>query len=288
MPELPEVETTVRGLNKKVLGRTFLNVWTDFGNIIKKPKSFEQFKKEIKGKKIKKVWRKGKNIIFELSENSSLLIHQKLTGHLLYGTWNMEDGTWEPETPGPLKEKINRYIHLMFYLDGGKMLALSDLRKFAKIELARTEEIQEELKALGPDPLRIDFKEFKKRFTAKKGKIKQVLMNQEVISGVGNVYSDEALFEAKVHPFKEISKLKENDLKRIFQALKKVLKKAIKAGGESFSDFRDLEGKKGGFDPFIKVYRREGENCLRCGTVIKRLKLAGRSAHFCPKCQTLC
>jgi len=288
MPELPEVETTVRGLNKKVLGRTFLNVWTDFGNIIKKPKSFEQFKKEIKGKKIKKVWRKGKNIIFELSENSSLLIHQKLTGHLLYGTWNMEDGTWEPETPGPLKEKINRYIHLMFYLDGGKMLALSDLRKFAKIELARTEEIQEELKALGPDPLRIDFKEFKKRFTGKKGKIKQVLMNQEVISGVGNIYSDEALFEAKIHPFKEISKLKENDLKRIFQALKKVLKKAIKAGGESFSDFRDLEGKKGGFDPFIKVYRREGENCLRCGTVIKRLKLAGRSAHFCPKCQTLC
>jgi len=288
MPELPEVETTVRGLNKKVLGRTFLNVWTDFGNIIKKPKSFEQFKKEIKGKKIKKVWRKGKNIIFELSENSSLLIHQKLTGHLLYGTWNMEDGTWEPETPGPLKEKINRYIHLMFYLDGGKMLALSDLRKFAKIELARTEEIQEELKALGPDPLRIDFKEFKKRFTAKKGKIKQVLMNQEVISGVGNIYSDEALFEAKIHPFKEISKLKENDLKRIFQALKKVLKKAIEARGESFSDFRDLEGKKGGFDPFIKVYRREGENCLRCGTVIKRLKLAGRSAHFCPKCQTLC
>lgn len=287
MPELPEVETTVRDLKKKVLKRTFLDVWTDFPKMIKIPKSFEQFKKEIKGKKIKKAWRAGKNIIFDLSQDFSLLIHQKLTGHLLFGYWILDDGYWRPKNPGPLEEKINTYIHLLFTLDNGQMLALSDLRKFAKVELKRTKELKEELKALGPDPLEIDFKEFKKRILGKKGKIKQVLMDQEIISGVGNIYSDEALFEAKINPFKDVAKLKEDDLKRIFQALRKVLKKAIELRGESISDFRDIEGRPGSFDKVRKVYRREGQKCFRCGSIIKREKLAARSAHFCPKCQPL-
>jgi len=112
-------------------------------------------------------------------------------------------------------------------------------------------------------------------------------MNQNVIAGIGNIYSNEILWEAKIHPFQNISKLKEDNLKKIYEAMKKILKKAIELGGESISDFRDTEGKKGRFDILRKVYRREGEKCSRCGTIIKRIKIGGRSAHFCPKCQKI-
>jgi formamidopyrimidine-DNA glycosylase len=112
-------------------------------------------------------------------------------------------------------------------------------------------------------------------------------MNQNVIAGIGNIYSDEILWEAKINPFREISKLTQQELKRIYNALQKILKKAIEVKGESISDFRRISGRKGGFDPLRKVYRREGERCPRCGTIIKKAKLAGRSTYFCPKCQEI-
>jgi len=288
MPELPEVETIVRDLNKTVLGRKIEDIWSDFKRIIKKPKDFEEFKKKIKGKKIQKIWRRGKNIIFELSNNKILLIHQKLTGHLLLGKWKLENRKWKPLLKGVLEEPVNRFIHLMFYLDKGLMLALSDLRKFAKVELWDSEDLKEskEFKSLGPEPLEksFTFEKFK-RVLPKKGKIKQVLMDQTVVAGIGNIYSDEILWAAKIHPFRDVSKLNEDELKRIHQAMRKILAKAIKLGGESISDFRRISGEKGYFDKERKVYRREGEKCSRCGTIIKRVKLVGRSAHFCPKCQ---
>jgi formamidopyrimidine-DNA glycosylase len=291
MPELPEVETIVRELNREVLGRAFFDVWTDFPKMIKSPKSFDQLRKEIKGKKILDIRRRGKNIIFELSENRSLLIHQKLTGHLLLGKWRLEKGKWISEIPGPLSDDpMNNFLHLIFWLDDKRQLALSDLRKFAKVELIKKEELEKELKSLGPEPLEKDFsfEKFKDvLMEKKKGKIKQVLMDQEVIAGIGNIYSDEILWETKIHPFKDVSKLKEEELKEIYSAMKEILKKAIAARGESISDFRRITGEKGGFDPLRKVYRREGEKCSRCGTIIKRIKIGGRSAHFCPKCQKL-
>ncbi len=300
MPELPEVETTIRDLQTKVLKRTFVDVWADSSKIIKKPENFKKFKERIKGKKIQKIWRRGKNIIFDLSGNLNLLIHQKLTGHLLVGRWELQNGKWIPPS-GPLSEKINTYIHLLFTLDNGQMLALSDLRKFAKVELWDKKELEnsEEFKKLGPEPLEenFTFEKFKNILKDKKaakgeprqrrGKIKQVLMNQEIIAGIGNIYSDEILWEAKIHPFKDISKLTGDELKKIYSATKKILKRAIELRGESFSDFRDPEGKKGYFDMERKVYRREGEKCSRCGNIIKRLKMVGRSAHFCPNCQEL-
>lgn len=282
MPELPEVETTVRGLQQKVLSRTFIDIWSDFKKIIKKPKDFKQFKKELKGRKIQKIWRRGKNIIFELSQGYSLLVHQKLTGHLLYEEWE--------------KDKANTYIHLKFFLDNGKILALSDLRKFAKVELWKTEELlnSKEFQGLGPEPLdkSFTFKKFKETLRQSqgkpiKGKIKQVLMNQEIIVGIGNIYSDEVLWRAKIHPFKDVSKLSEKELRDIYSNIKNVLKKAIELRGESFSDYRDLTGRRGEFDKERKVYRKEGEKCPRCGTIIKRAKINGRSAHFCPNCQKI-
>jgi len=291
MPELPEVETIVRDLNKKVLSRAFVAVWADAKKIIRKPKSFARFKKGILNKKIKKIERKAKNIIFYLSEGKALLIHQKLTGHLLLGNWERRSNAWLSQKKGPLEDPMNRFLHLIFWLDDGKQLALSDLRKFAKVELWDSNELKDSqyFKSLGPEPLRktFTFKKIQQILKNEKGKIKQILMDQTVISGIGNIYSDEILFEAKIHPQKEASRLKPAEVKNIYQAIKKILKRAIDLRGESFSDFRDLAGRKGNFDKRRKVYRREGEKCLRCGGIIKRLKMGGRSAHFCPDCQKL-
>jgi len=292
MPELPEVETIVRDLNKEVLSRTFLDVWSDFKKIVKKPKQFEEFKKEIRGKKILDIRRRAKNILFDLSQNKVLLIHQKLTGHLLLGKWQQKNGKWLSQISGPLSEdKMNKFLHLFFFLNDGRQLALSDLRKFAKVELWDRDklEISDEMKNLGPEPLEknFTFEKFKETLQQAQGKIKQVLMDQTVIAGIGNIYSDEILWQAKIHPFQDISKLSEEELEKIYQAMKEILKKAIDAKGESISDFRRISGEKGGFDPLRKVYRREGEKCPRCGTIIKRIKIGGRSVHFCPKCQKL-
>lgn len=296
MPELPEVETIVRDLKKKILNKTIIDIWSDFPKMIKLPKSFEQFKKEIKGKKIENIWRRGKNIIFDLSGNKFLLIHQKLTGHLLIGNWKLlacrqgrEKENWKPlKDAGPLQEKVNTYIHLMFWLSGNLMLGLSDLRKFAKIELLDKNALKKELSSLGPESLDKDFtfERFKQVLNKKnKGKIKQILMDQEIIAGIGNIYSDEILWQAKIHPFKNISELSSNELKEIYQAMKKILIKAIELGGESISDFRRISGEKGYYDKERKVYRRENESCSRCQTKIKKLKLAGRSSYYCPQCQ---
>lgn len=291
MPELPEVETIVKDLKGKVLNRTFLDVWTDTPKLIKRAKNFKEFDKIIKGKKIVRIWRRAKNIILDLSGSSSLLIHQKMTGHLLIGNWALNNGCWKPKQKGPLEEPVNRYIHLIFWLSGNLMLALSDLRKFAKVELWGTKDLlsSKEFKDLGPEPLdkKFAFNEFKKTLRQTRGKIKQVLMNQNVIAGIGNIYSDEILWEARIHPFKEVSKLKEGELKEIHSAIKKVLKKAVELRGTSISDFRDPEGKKGFYSKIRKVYQREGEKCPRCGGIVKRLKIGGRSAHFCPNCQKL-
>jgi len=292
MPELPEVETTINILKKtkpRILGAVFLDIWTDSPSLIKKPKDLLQFKKEIKGKKIERIRRRGKNIIFGLSSGKNLLIHQKLTGHLLLGEWKRQDNKWQALVKGPLTEDpMNRFLHLIFYLDNGKQLALSDLRKFAKLEVLSEEELKKELGSLGPEPLdkSFTFEKFKEGVLKKKNKaIKQVLMDQGVIAGIGNIYSDEILFEARINPFRKIRELNEKELKEIYSAMKKILSLGIKLQGASVADYRLPWGAKGGFDRLIKVYRKEGQRCPRCGAIIKRQKIGGRSAHFCPKCQ---
>src|SRR3989344_5770896 len=142
MPELPEVETTVKGLQSKVLNRTFVDVWTDWEKLVKKPAKFKVFKKQLKGKKILRVWRRAKNVIFELSDGYSLLVHMKMTGHLMVGVWKKSQvlNTLVAAENEAFKEKINGYLHIIFFLDNKQMIALSDVRKFAKIELRKTDE----------------------------------------------------------------------------------------------------------------------------------------------------
>lgn len=291
MPELPEVETTVRGLNKKALGAEIVGAWSDWEKMVKKPASFLQFKKQIKNKKIKKIWRRAKNVIFDLSGGYSLLVHQKMTGHLLYGTWKFENKKWMPDGKGPLNDPYNRFLHLVLFLDNKKMIALSDARKFAKIELWKTEELlnSKEFKTLGPEPLDKSFtlEKFKSCLAVRRGKIKQVLMDPYIIAGIGNIYSSEALWEAKIHPEKPVFKLSGKELKNLYVATKKVLSLGVKLGGESFSDYRQPDGSKGDFDTERKAYKREGQKCRRCGAKIKRIKVGQRSAFYCPHCQQL-
>jgi formamidopyrimidine-DNA glycosylase len=292
MPELPEVQTTVIGIKIKVLNRTFIDVWTDTKNLIKKPKDFLEFKKQIKNKKVKNVYRRAKNIIVDLSENCSLLIHQKMTGHLLFGKWKIVNKKWKPvDEKSLLNDPYNRFIHFILFLDNGKMLALSDSRKFAKIELWKTEELlnSKEFKLLGPEPLEKSFNytKFKKLFLNKKGRVKQVIMDPYFIAGIGNIYASEALWHSKIHPEKNVSNLKEAELKLLYLAIKKVLTLGVKLGGESFSDYRKPDGSKGDFDTERKAYKREGQKCFRCKEKIKRIKIAQRSAFYCPNCQKL-
>jgi formamidopyrimidine-DNA glycosylase len=353
MPELPEVQTIVDDLNKKVIGRRITGVWFDVPKIIsiilgadkrgtirgttQKQEELKQFfEGQIKGLKIIDVKRRGKNILIYLinpksearnskprSRTSSLwgrqiqnskfkiqkfllLIHQKLTGHLLIGKWRIirvksqKPASYQNEVfgagpkvksliKGPLQEKVNNYIRLIFYLDNGWQLALSDLRKFAKVLFGPKEEIENlpDLKKIGPEPLDASFKfiKFAKLIKSERRRIKQVLMDQEVIAGIGNIYSDEILWQAKIHPFIPANKLKANKLRSLYLAMRQILQKAVKLRGASTSDYRDTEGKPGRYAEVRDVYQREGEPCERCQTLIKRVKIGGRSSHYCPKCQ---
>ncbi len=277
MPELPEVENTVIGLREKVLNKKIRDFWTDTPNIIKSPIDF--FKKEIKGKRIEDIKRKGKNIIFLLSSGKYILLHLKMTGHPLIGEWKLKDSKWVSEEEA-MNDPMNQFIRVIFFLED-TMMALSDLRKFAKIELFK----EEPSLNLGTDAMEISFNDFLKAITSKKGKIKQVLMNQEVISGIGNIYSDEILWESKINPFLNTKDLTKEEIKRVFKSMKEILKLSIKLKGDSMSDYRLVNGKKGNFQNKHKVYRREKKECFTCKGIIKRAKIGGRSAHYCPFCQ---
>jgi len=302
MPELPEVETVVRDLNRKVRGRRITGVWFDWPKLIKDPldqsrykiahSHVKAFQKSLKGKKIIKAKRRAKNILIYLTGDLLLLIHQKMTGHMLVGRWRVDGKKVIPIEPKPVVEDpYNRFIHLILYLDNGKMLALSDVRKFAKAILGFTKDIEKlpELMNLGPEPLdpKLQFPEFARIIKQEGRKIKQVLMDPTVIAGIGNIYSDDILWTAKINPFKPAKKLKEFELKLLWQAVRKVLTKAVKLRGTSTSDFRDTSGLEGGYTNYRLVYQRKGEPCSHCGTKIQRKKIGGRSAHFCPRCQAL-
>jgi formamidopyrimidine-DNA glycosylase len=289
MPELPEVETIVRELREKVLKRTFIDVWADAPKLIKFPKKFDQFKKEIKGKSIKRIIRIGKMIIFSLSGDRILLVHQKMTGHFLIGRWKKEKNLIRPISKGFLQDPANRFIHIVFYLDKGIELAFSDLRKFARVELLDAKKFDNLIKdlKLGPDAIdnKFSLRNFSQAILAQKRKIKQVLMDQHVIAGIGNIYADESLFKAKINPFRSAGSLSQIELKKLYLAIRMILKQSIKVGGDSISDYRRTDGSIGGFGKLSKVYGKEGKECPICGEKIERKKIGGRSAHFCPRCQ---
>lgn len=286
MPELPEVETIVRDLKKKVRGRKILDVWSDVPRYFNGGK-FASFYRNVKNRRIKDIYRKGKNILFLLDNDWLLLVHQKMTGHFLVGRWKRRNNDWFFRGSGPLGERVNTYLHLVFKLDDGRQLALSDLRKFAKVALAKKDDLEKSshLESVAPDVFELSEREFAERLRSKKGKIKQVLMNQEIISGIGNIYADEILWKVKIHPLTPIQKVGRAKTREIYKTAKEILRQAINCRGTSIDDYRDTAGKLGRYGDIRNVYRREGEKCSRCSAKIQRMKINGRSAHYCPKCQ---
>ena len=284
MPELPEVQTTVDGLNKYAKGRTITAVSTTYNSKfykgkeeIKNPEFFKIFQKKVVGQKILKAERRAKNILIHLSSGETILAHMKMTGYFFYNA---------PEDA--------EFVRLSFTLDNSKRLAFSDMRKFAKVTLLKSKTIHDSihLKNLGPEPLDIKFTYpiFKSQLLKHaKGRVKTVLMDQSLISGIGNIYSDEILWRAGVHPVSLVGKIPEKNLKEMFKATKETLQKGIDFGGDSMSDYKNIEGKKGQFQDHHRAYRRTGKTCEKkgCRGVIKRLVVGTRSAHFCDKHQKL-
>jgi formamidopyrimidine-DNA glycosylase len=300
MPELPEVQTTVDGIQALAKGLRIVGVWTDmyskapmFKDSIKNKTYFEHtFRPTIIGKKILSSKRRAKNILIALSGDATMLIHMKMTGHIMYGayTYDPKKNSWTPKAGQPaLDDPFNRFIHVVFSLDNGHHLVLSDMRKFAKVTLV-TDAVRKELDALGVEPLDKAFD--KKVFTNSVRRfpnayIKTALMDQRLVVGIGNIYSDEILHASQTLPHRKVHDLNDQELGRIFTYIAPILRSGIDFGGDSMSDYRNIYGERGLFQGKHKAYRRTGLVCTRkgCSGIIKRLVLNTRSAHFCPTCQ---
>lgn len=312
MPELPEVQTTVNGIVTYVKGLSITDVWTGYNSKFHKgkgnihdPAYFSVFKKSVKGSRITNASRRGKNILIHLSNDKTILIHMKMTGHVMYGKYkklaekDFQGEMWRPADPRDpaLNDPFNRFLRVVFSLSDGKHLVLSDMRKFAKVTMidTKTAHKSSHLSTHGPEPLEksFDLTAFKKAVMKKPmGRIKTVLMDPTVISGIGNIYSDEILWRAGVHPMqhvKEIASAKSDKWPVMYKAMRETLLRGIDFGGDSMSDYRNILGLRGKFQDQHKAYRKTGTKCSKpkCRGTIVRLKIGGRSAHFCDTHQKL-
>lgn len=296
MPELPEVQTTVSGLQKILPGLFVSDIWTDWEKMFHSIK-FANFKKEVSNKKVLSVSRRAKNILIHLAGNLTVLIHMKMTGHIMVGKYKKTGNKWTPapeEKNQALHDPYNRFIHIVFSLSNGKHMVFCDTRKFGKVALLQTNNLEHtpHLAHLGPEPLlkSFNYKIFQERLLRRsKTKIKTALIDQTILSGIGNIYSDEILFRAGVHPEERVGKLPAQKLQVIFKALKPTLKKGIDFGGDSTSDYRNVQGERGKFQNKHMAYRKTGQNCGKtgCNGIILRKIVNGRSAHFCSIHQSL-
>lgn len=308
MPELPEVTTTVNGLQKVLPKLKIISVWTDlnkknqvikqFKNTIKDSKFFDSFKNATIGEKVINVERRAKNILINISGGHTILIHLKMTGHLLYGKYdfNEKKNTWIPAKgeKEALFDPFNKYIHFVITFSNGKHLAFCDSRKFGKVTIIETSDKENttHLKNIGPEPLLKSFtsENFKDRLLLKPHwKIKTVLMDQSVIAGIGNIYSDEMLWSSGIHPESNPRKIPDALLLKLYKEMKDVLTKGIDFGGDSMSDYRNIHGLRGEFQHHHNVYQKKNEKCGKksCKGVIIRKVINGRSAHFCNTHQKL-
>lgn len=289
MPELPEVETIVRELRKKIIGLRIVDFWSDKEKPIRQASGIAKFKKEIKNKKILSITRRAKFIVMDLEGDKSLFVHQKISGHLMYGRWELKNNQWLSKISGPLKEeRENGYIRYIWTLSNGYQLAMSDLRRFSRIILIKDKDVSnlKEIRDLGPEPLEINLGKFVELFKNKRGNLKTVLMDPFFIVGIGNIYSDEILWDSGLHPLSRVENLRKRNLQKIFLSIQKILKKAIAAKGSSVDDYRMPSGEKGKYQEMEKAYQQTGKMCSRRdGGIIQKLKVGGRSAHFCSKHQ---
>lgn len=290
MPELPEVETIKNDLKKKICGKRIKSV-----NVAKKRivgGNIQKFCKILVGNFIKDISRIGKLLILEIGNNQFLLIHLKMTGQLVYRQKNNIIAGGHSLSGEGVINKVggalpNKHSHVVFSFADGSELFFNDIRQFGYLKIVELDELERIKSGYGIEPLTKNFRleEFKKIFKNRKTNIKAVLLNQKLISGIGNIYADEILFDAGVNPKRIAGKLSGKEIESIFHSSQKIIKKAIKYRGTTFSDYVDTAGKKGNFSRFLRVYGQEGNKCHKCGGVVKKIKLGGRGTRFCPKCQ---
>lgn len=288
MPELPEVETVRRGLHELIIGRVVADEQHDTERGF--PNAPSDVRRFLIGASIINVRRRAKVLIIDLSTDYSLLIHLKMTGQLVF-VGDMRFGAGHPSDSliGMLPDKSTR-VTLAFY--DGAVLFFNDQRKFGWMRLLPTIEIPEIdfMKKVGPEPLEADFtaNQFAERFKRRsKTNIKAALLDQSVVAGVGNIYADESLWGAKLHPKRLVSSVKPREFKKLHEEVRLVMNLAIEKGGSSNRNYVNAEGNKGSYMDFARVFRREGLPCPRCGTTIVKLRVAGRGTHICPYCQKL-
>lgn len=281
MPELPEVETVARGLRRTILGRRILSVRLGKTDFIDDPAALEE---HLPGKRIDSVERYGKFMLLRLSESgksepataagepgsAALLVHLGMTGQL---------------APSVATRPCEKHTHVCMTLDDGRELRYADPRRFGRMAYLTADGLAAELPGFGADPLEVSAQEFAERIRGRHARIKALLLDQSVLRGVGNIYADESLWRAKLHPARLGSQLSKKQSELLRRVLQDVLRKAIEARGSSISNFLDAEGQPGEYQRRHRVYGREGKRCFRCGTSILRGIVAGRSSYFCPRCQ---
>ncbi|MGC5324263.1 DNA-formamidopyrimidine glycosylase [Brevibacillus sp. SYSU BS000544] len=273
MPELPEVETVVRTLGKLVIGKTIARVSVFLPRIIRRPDDIEVFKQQLVGQTIHKIERRAKFIKFIL-DYDVLVSHLRMEGR--YGVFEADD-------------EVEKHTHVIFHFTDGTDLRYKDVRQFGTMDiLPLGEESQHEpLKKLGPEPLDETFTValFKKMLQGKTTKIKPLLLNQEFLVGLGNIYVDEALFRSRIHPEKIAGELTSRQITRLHESIVSTLQEAIEQGGSSVKSYVNGQGEMGMFQQSLNVYGRKGEACPVCHTEIVRFVVGGRGTHICPKCQ---
>jgi formamidopyrimidine-DNA glycosylase len=264
VPELPEVETVRRSLAPRVVGRRILNAEFRGLRVLKGDPELTAAK--LAGKRILAIERRGKFLLMTLEGGAYFTVHLGMTGKLLSGG-----------APG-------KHTHAILTLDRGTLL-FDDSRQFGRLEWS--EKVPDRVERLGPEPLEVTLEEFIASLRAHRRRIKALLLDQTFVRGVGNIYADEALFRARIHPLALASRLRRERAARLYSAVREVLEEAIARRGSSVSDYVDAEGRKGSFQTLHRVYQRTGEGCLTCGTPIRRALVAQRGTHYCPKCQRI-
>ena len=270
MPELPEVETIARTLEPAIRGRVVSGIKLIYRPLLRRGgrKDLE----ELRGRRVLGATRRGKILLIACEGARTLVFHLKMTGQ------------FSLVAPAEAPDKHTRLV--VRFDDGGNELRFRDVRKFGFLLCPEGDPMVActELACLGPEPLDIGLAEFAAILKGRKGRIKSLLLNQTVIAGIGNIYADEMLFDARIHPETPASSLRNKAVERLCDSMKKILTQAIAEKGSTLQDYRDAEGKAGNFQFFHKVYDRKGEPCVLCGTLIRMKRIGGRSSHFCPAC----
>jgi formamidopyrimidine-DNA glycosylase len=273
MPELPEVETVARGLRAALVGRTIVGAQVLWARSIASL-SPEDFVRRLSSQTVTDVGRRGKWLVIPLDGGDTLLIHLRMSGRLLLESEACLD---------------SNHLRVLILLDDGHRLSFVDQRKFGRLHL--TDDPSHVLGDLGPEPLADEFtaQRFEQMLQVRRGRIKPLLLNQRFLAGLGNIYTDEALWRARIHPLRGANTLSTAEAQALHEAIQSVLRAAIASGGTTLQDagYQQADGRAGEFAPRLAVYGRSGQACLRCGQAIERIRVGQRGTHFCPRCQNI-